>query len=814
MARNKKEEVNTSRVVEKSLSEVLHNSMMPYSEYIILDRAIPRVEDGLKPVQRRILYAMYELGVTPDKPHRKSARIVGDCLGKYHPHGDTSVYEALVNLAQDFTTRMTLVDGHGNFGSVDGDPAAAMRYTEARLTPLSMELLRDLEKDTVHWSLNFDDTLKEPDILPSRYPNLLVNGATGIAIGMSTKIPPHNLGEVIDGIIAYIDDNNIDLNTLMEYIKGPDFPTGGYVVVGSELEEAYATGRGKVIMRAKYTVEKDGEKSKMIITELPYQVNKSQLLQKIKELKQIDKNDIFAGIGDVFDESDREGMRAVITIKRGVNVTKLVNAIISKTDLEKSFPINMIAIANGKPRQMGLKEIIVYYTEYQRTVILKRTQYDLMQAKEREHILRGLVIAIENIHKVIDIIKNAKSTTDAKQSLRDEYKLTERQAQAILDMKLARLAKLEVTKLKEEIQQLLILIKEYESILSSKKKQYSVLKTELLEIKKKYKSDRLSTIVNENFNQVKNVVIKDVNEREERKGVVVLTQDGYLKFMSSKAYQMANKSLSENDINQAVKTVLEISNEHDIIAFTNFGNALVFNVDNMPDDKWRSKGLPANKLAPDVLANEYIVDIFDNENIKNFELLFVTEQGTIKKSKGEEYNLTKRNYKAVTLKEGDNVLRVFASQQECSILFVTKRGIYLNCETLNVPVQGRVASGVRGIKLNDDDIVIGVQQVNSEGEIVVITRNGIAKRIIVGLCEVSARDRKGMIIHSLEDDDEIMFMDYVKMPYDIGIEVSNLEEKQVVNTEDIEIKSRTQTGKLPFRMEKTSKIEKVVSHKI
>ena len=443
----------------KTIDTVLHESMIPYSEHVILDRALPRVEDGLKPVQRRILYDMFELGNTPDKPYKKSARIVGDCLGKYHPHGDSSVYDAMVRLAQPFNCNEVLVDGHGNFGSIDGDDAAAMRYTEARLSPLALELLRDLDKNTVRWGLNFDDSLKEPEMLPGRFPNLLVNGSTGIAVGLATNIPPHNLGETIDGVVAYIKNPKITLKEMLKIIKGPDFPTGGYILSSSELYEAYSTGRGKIYMRAKMHIEdgNDGKKS-IVITELPYQVNKAVLLQKIATLKEEERYNL-TGIQDVRDESDREGIRAVIKLKKDASVKKIYNSLLKNTDLQGTFGVNMVAIANGKPKQMGLLDIISYYAEYQREVVLRRTKYDLEQALERAHILEGLIIAIRNIDAVVKIIKTSENTSVAKTRLKEKFKLSDRQAQAILDMRLARLTSLEVYKLEEELKELERLIK-------------------------------------------------------------------------------------------------------------------------------------------------------------------------------------------------------------------------------------------------------------------------------------------------------------------------------------------------------------------
>ncbi len=404
-------------IIYKSLEEVFHDSMIPYTEHVVMDRALPRVEDGLKPVQRRILYSMMELGLYPDKPYRKSARIVGDCMGKYHPHGDSSVYDAMVRMSQDFVLRGPLVDGHGNFGSIDGDSAAAMRYTEARMTPLALELLRDLDKGTVKWSLNFDDTLKEPDMLPGRFPNLLVNGASGIAVGVATNIPPHNLGEVIDGVVAYIDNPNISLEKMMTIIKAPDFPTGGELILGDGLETAYRTGKGKITIRAKVGIETSGDKTSLIITELPYQVNKAQLLQKIAELKEQNK-DKLSVISEIRDESDRKGMRAVIRLKKEANPKKVLEFLFKSTNLQVGFTFNMVAIAGGKPKLMSLLEIISYYTEYQREVIVRRTKFDLNVAKERAHIVEGLLIAIKNIDEVIKIIKKSANVTEAKTKLK------------------------------------------------------------------------------------------------------------------------------------------------------------------------------------------------------------------------------------------------------------------------------------------------------------------------------------------------------------------------------------------------------------
>ena len=453
---------NEKRVneIEKSIDDVLRSSMLPYAEYVILDRALPRVEDGLKPVQRRILYAMHDLGLTVDKPYKKSARVVGECLAKYHPHGDTSVYDAMVRLAQPFNMRMKLVDGQGNYGSVDGDGAAAMRYTEARLSSLSNEILKDLEKDTVDWENNFDDSLKEPKTLPCRFPNVLVNGAMGIAVGLATNIPPHNLAEVIDGAVAVIDNPKIKLEEIMQMVKGPDFPTGAYIVASDELKTAYETGKGKIVIRSKVSIETEKSgKQNIVVTEIPFQVNKAKLIESIGDLMESKKSEL-AGVQDVVDESDRHGMRIVIKLRREADVNGILACLYKNTNLQTSYSINMVMIADGKPQQLGLLAILNYYTEYQKQVVLRRTKYDLSKAKLRHEIVSGLIIAVTNIDKVIKIIKNSPDTPTARQNLRKEFNLSEVQAQAILDLKLARLTKLEIENLKDELKQLEELIKE------------------------------------------------------------------------------------------------------------------------------------------------------------------------------------------------------------------------------------------------------------------------------------------------------------------------------------------------------------------
>ena len=475
-------------VIQKNIDVVMSESMIPYSEHVILERALPRVEDGLKPVQRRILYTLYELGFTPDKEYKKSARIVGECLGKFHPHGDTSVYDAMVRMAQDFNMRETLVDGHGNYGSVDGDGAAAMRYTEARMAPLALEVLSDLEKNTVDWTLNFDDSLQEPVTLPCRFPNLLVNGSNGIAIGLATNIPTHNLSEVITGAIAMIDNRDITLDEMMKIIPGPDFPTGGYIIAGDELKKAYETGKGKILLRAKVHIEgKPGEKQNIVMTEIPYQVNKSKMLQQILAVRDSKKYDLSC-ITEIVDESDRSGTRAVVRVKKDTDIKSVLDILFKETDMQVTYGINMVAIADGTPQLMGLLDIIAYYIDYQRMVIYRRTKYDLDIAKEREHILLGLIVAVKNIDEVIKIIKKSEDTSDAKRKLMARFDLSDRQAQAILDMRLARLTSLEIYKLEQELKEIQELIAKLTNIINSKKLQLKLLSKKCLKLKRNLKT--------------------------------------------------------------------------------------------------------------------------------------------------------------------------------------------------------------------------------------------------------------------------------------------------------------------------------------
>ena len=750
MAKNE-EIVYGKHILNKNIDEVMHESMMPYSEHVILDRALPRVEDGLKPVQRRILFTLDQLGITPDKDFKKSARIVGECLGKYHPHGDTSVYDAMVRLAQNFNMRMPLVEGQGNFGSVDGDDAAAMRYTEAKMAPLAVEMLKDLEKNTVDWQLNFDDTLQEPVTLPARYPNLLVNGASGIAVGLATNIPTHNLSEVINGAIALIDNRNITTTELMKHIKAPDFPTGGYIIAGDELKQAYETGRGKIYIRAKIHIEtaSNGNQT-IVITELPYQVNKAKLLQRIVELKDVKKEQL-AGIGEVIDESDKSGMRAIIKLKKDADTKKILDLLFKYTDLQISFGINMVAIAEGRPQQMGIKTMLNYYVDYQREVVYRRTKFDLDAAKEREHILKGLIIAVRNIDEVVAIIKRSANTTEAKQKLRERFELSDRQAQAILDMRLARLTSLEVYKLEQELLEVQQLIAKLSAIVGSKKLQFELVKDEMLEIKKKYKDARRTEVI-DSVEDYKLDSAAAVGGQPIEKVYVCATASGTVKALTVKKYAGASKVWSERSgLHEVILSKAETLSDKSVLVFTTLGNAVKLDVSALSLGNYKDKGTPLNKLVKGLDAQDLPIAIIPCPTEESVgELLFFTKTGMIKKTSLKEYTLLKSLYQAVKLKEDDQVIKVELDLPNTSLLFVSSLGMALNADKGDIPLQGRISAGVKGMMLADGDYIVSVDQVTGSDEIAVVSDTAYAKRVIVNEIDLLARYRKGVKIIDLK----------------------------------------------------------------
>ena len=778
----------TGNLYSMTVEDVMSTSMLPYSEYVIMDRALPRVEDGLKPVQRRILYDMIELGLTPDKPFKKSARVVGDTLGKFHPHGDSSVYGAMVRMAQDFVMGERLVEGQGNFGSIDGDSAAAMRYTEVRLTPLALELMQDLDKDTVSFSFNFDDTLKEPDYLTGRFPNLFVNGASGIAVGLATNIPTHNLGEMIDGCVAYIDNPNISLTEMLNIIKGPDFPTGGMICAGKDMEEAYATGRGKVTMRAVFHTEDDKNgKTNIVITELPYQVNKAEFLKSVGDLKMKMKDEL-ADICDITDESDKSGIRAVITVKKDGDVDNIIALLLKHTDMQLNFNYNVVAIADGSPKQLGLLAYLNYYIKFQNDIIVRRTKFDLERAKARAHIVEGLCVAIANIDEVVRIIKTSSSVADAKTKLMQRFNLTEIQTQAILDMRLSRLTSLEVEKLQEELKELHKTIEELTAILGSKARQMTVIKRELKEIKAKYATPRKTQIVT----SFDDYVVTPIERLLDTECAVVVTNDGLrLKTLDIKQIQNASPNYNYDNINALHKVIVHTSMNSKVYAFTNYGNFFSIAVRDIPNSKFSTKGTAFSEIAH-AETKEKIVGLFAEQDFEeNTELIFCTQDGYIKRSTASEYATLKTGSVALKLKDFDRVVSVQINDNLPSILMVSSEGMAVNVEYKTVPVTKRNSGGVIGMSLNEKDKVIFASQVNTLDRVLVVTPEGNGKKFSLNELQISARNRKGLKIVTGK---EKVFA--IISPIVTGEVVLQDKEKiYAVDVNNITIQTRTSAGK-------------------
>ncbi len=733
-----------SRIIQTTVEDVMHQSMMPYAEHVILERALPRVEDGLKPVQRRILYTMMELGTTPEKPHRKCARIVGDCLGKYHPHGDSSVYGALVHMAQDFAMRGPMVDGHGNFGSIDGDSAAAMRYTEARMTPLAMLMLRDIEKDTVPFRLNFDDSLKEPDMLPARFPNLLVNGASGIAVGLATNIPPHNLGEAIRATIAQIENPDITLDELMEIIPGPDFPTGGVLVRNEEIRKGYETGRAKLSVRAKVHFEDSSAGRKLLcITEVPYQVNKAAMLEKILKLSE-EKKAALGCIYDIRDESDREGMRAVIELKKDADPDKVLNYLYKYSDLQVTFGVNMVAIAQGKPVQMGLKAMIGYFIAHQKEVVTRRTQYELKQAKARAHILQGLMIAVDNLDEVIALIRASKTPKEARSALMERFSLTEVQAQAILDMRLQRLTNLEILALRKEYEEILKLIAKLEGILGSEKKLLGVIRKELQEIADEYAGDERRTQL-ESPSSTPADILDDAPVPEE--AVVIYTRGGYLKRMYPPLYRKNPAPSPQENLEDSPLWLFNTMTDETLMIFTNHGNCYLLPVGSLAEMKPKDRGQLLSGVlagledqeAPLMMTCVKMADIASRPDF-----LFVTKQGMLKRSNAAEYGIRSKKFAAVNVKKGDELLTVLPLPTEDDILLISRDGMCIRFAQDTVPVQGRISAGVKGMQLDSGDALVWAGQIHKKNEMILFTDRGYGKRMPAMEFEKQNRNGKGV----------------------------------------------------------------------
>ena len=729
-------------ILSVPMEEVMHMSMIPYAEHVIMDRAIPRVEDGMKPVQRRILFTMNELGITPDTPYRKCARIVGDCLGKYHPHGDSSVYDALVRLAQDFSMRGTLVDGHGNFGSVDGDSAAAMRYTEARMTPLAMLMLRDIDKDTVPFRLNFDDTLKEPDMLPASFPNLLVNGAGGIAVGLATNIPPHNLRESINAVIAQIDNPDITVDELMKIIPAPDFPTGGILLNTPELRAAYETGRGKLLLRAKTHIE-DGTAGRklIVITEIPYQVNKSAMLEKILRLSE-EKKAALGCIYDIRDESDRTGMRAVIELRRDADVDKVLAYLFKYSDMQVTFGVNMVAIADGKPRLLSLRRMIRYYIRHRKNVITARTQYELDKAKARAHILEGLMIAVDNLDEVIQLIRKSENPKAAKAGLMERFGLTEIQAQAILDMRLQRLTGLEILALRKEYAELLKTIAELEAILNDEKKLMNVIKKELQAVADQFGDDRRTTI--EEVHNVVEALVKEEKVAEE--ALVTFSREGYLRRSWPKAKKAAQPEDGQPDDPPVYS--FETDTDHTLFFFTNIGNCYQLNVGALPEmNKPKDRGSLLSGVLAGLENGEepvYLMCATAEELNSLPDLLFVTSRGQLKRSAASEYAVKRSKFGALNLREGDSLHAVLSLDVSSDVLMISETGMCIRFHADQVPAMGRVSGGVKGMTLDLSDRILWVGQPAAADQLLLLTERGFGKRVPYTDYEPQARGGKGV----------------------------------------------------------------------
>jgi DNA gyrase subunit A len=710
-----------------NISTEMKDSFLDYAMSVIVSRALPDVRDGLKPVHRRILYAMQDLGNTADKPHKKSARIVGDVIGKYHPHGDSAVYDTMVRMAQDFNYRYMLVDGHGNFGSVDGDGAAAMRYTESRMSRIAMELLRDINKDTVDYQNNYDEQEREPVVLPSRYPNLLVNGTTGIAVGMATNIPPHHLGETIDAVLALADNPAITTEELMEIIPGPDFPTGGIILGRSGIRRAYETGRGSVIIRGRVEIEQQSNgRETILVHELPFQVNKARLIEKIAELVRDKKID---GITDLRDESDRTGMRIVMEVRRDANANVLLNNLYKQTALQSSFGVNMLALVDGQPKILALKEILYHYLEHQKVVIRRRTQYDLKKAEDRAHILEGLRIALDNIDKIITLIRASKTTDEAKTGLMDQFNLSDRQAQAILDMRLQRLTGLERDKIESEYEALQLLMSELRAILADESKLLEIIREELLEVKIRFEDKRRTEITLGGAEMIEDEDLIPVEN-----SVLTLTHNGYIKRLPASTYRSQRRGgrgiqgMGTND-DDFVEHLLNTSTHDTILFFTSRGRVFRTKGYQVPEFSRTAKGLPIINLLgvdKDEKVTAMIpVDVFEADKY----LFFSTRHGIVKRTPVSEFaNIRSNGLIALTLRGDDELIGVKMTKGDENISIGTKDGMLIKFNETDIRSMGRIAGGVRGIRLREGDIVIGMDTVNEGDEILVVTEKGFGKR--------------------------------------------------------------------------------------
>lgn len=781
-----------SGILDVDINKKMRSSYLDYSMSVIVARALPDVRDGLKPVHRRILYGMQGLNLASGGPYRKSARLVGDVMGKYHPHGDSSIYEATVRLAQDFNTRYPLVDGQGNFGNIDGDGAAAMRYTEVRMTKLAEEMLRDINKDTVDFVPNFDENENEPTILPSRFPNLLVNGSSGIAVGMATNMAPHNMNESIDGIIAYIDNDNISIAELNEIIKGPDFPTGAQIMGTEGIKEAYETGRGKITVRAIAEVKSfKNNREKIVITELPYQVNKSALIMKIADLA---KNKVIDGISNITDASNRKGINIIVELKRDANAEVVLNKLYKNTQMQTTFGIINLALVNGRPEVLNLKEIIRYYVDHQVEVVTRRTKFDLDKAEKRAHIVEGLFIALDNIDRIIKIVRSSKDDNEAKEKFYQEFKLSDAQSQAILDMRIRRLTGLERERLEAEYEKLKADIKWFKEVLENNDVLMNVIKEELLEIKTKY-GDLRRTVISHDRTDIE---MEDIIKREDV--VITLTQFGYIKRMSEGTYKPQKRGgrgvSSGNMRDEDFVKELFVTSTHDMILFfTSLGNVFKLKAYEIPEDSRTSRGTAIINLL-DLQEGERVTSIIPVEEYDpDMNFLMVTEKGLIKRTPFKEYkNIRKTGIIAIKLNEGDKLIDVHLTKDEEDVILVTKKGLAIRFNEEQVRKSGRNSMGVKSIDLDDDDIVVSSDLVCEDKYLLVISENGFGKLTEISKYRPQNRGGKGLLTYKItkktgdvaaaavvEKEDDVMII------ADSGIIIRIL-------TEDISIQGRNTSG--------------------
>lgn len=756
-----------SGVQEININTEMKTSFLNYAMSVIVSRALPDVRDGLKPVHRRILYAMHDLGITAEKPHKKSARIVGDVIGKYHPHGDSAVYDTMVRMAQDFSYRYMLVDGHGNFGSVDGDGAAAMRYTESRMSRIAMELLRDINKDTIDFQANYDEQEKEPAVLPGRYPNLLVNGTSGIAVGMATNIPPHHLGETINAVLALADNSAITTEELMEIIPGPDFPTGGIILGRSGIRRAYETGRGSLIIRGKAEIEQQSNgKETIIVTEIPYQVNKAKLIEKIAELVREKKID---GITHLADESDRTGMRIVIEVRRDANANVILNNLYKQTALQTSFGINMLALVDKQPKVLSLKEILFHYLEHQKVVIRRRTQFELNKAEDRAHILEGLRIALDHIDRIIALIRASNTTAEAKAGLMETFDLSDRQSQAILDMRLQRLTGLERDKIESEYQELRTLIEELRAILADEQKVIELIREELLEIKERFSDERRTEIMLGGSEMLEDEDLIPVEN-----SIVTLTHHGYIKRLPASTYRSQKRGgrgiqgmgTHEDDF---VEHLLNTSTHDTILLFTSRGRVFRKKGYEIPEYSRTAKGLPIINLIDFEKGEKVTAMIPISEFSEDHYLFFATKHGVIKRTSIMGYaNIRANGLIALGLRDEDELISVKSTDGKTDIAICTKQGMLIRFAEEDIRPLGRTASGVRGIKLRQDDEVIGMDIISEDDDILVVTEKGYGKRTPESEYRSQSRGGYGLkTMHMTERNGEIVAMKAVNGDEDL-----------------------------------------------